>query len=110
MRSVPGELTTTEGGGPEMPAPEAMWNGVGALVAATTDAPSGLTGDGATAASGVTAESRMGETVPGEAATAPAKTIGVMAAMPMTGERITRAAQLRTASSAGPPPMCTRPS
>src|SRR5687767_12746041 len=110
MRSVPGELTTTDGGGPEIPAVEAIWNGVGGFVAATTDAPSGLMGEGATAASGVTAESRTGDTVPGDAATAPAKTIGVMAAMPSAGERMARAAQLRTASSAAPPPMCTRPS
>ena len=110
MRRVPGELTTTAGGGPDMPAAEAMWNGVGVLVAATTEAPSGLMGEGATAASGVTAESRTGDAVAGEAATAPAKTIGVMAAMPITGERIARATRLRTASSAAPPPMCTRPS
>ena len=55
MRRVPGELTTTAGGGPEMLAVEAMWNAVGVLVTATTEAPEGSTGDGATAANGVTA-------------------------------------------------------
>jgi hypothetical protein len=67
-------------------------------------------GDGATAASGVTAESRTGAIVGGEPATAPAKTIGVMAAMPNAGVRITRVAPRRTASMAAPPPMCTQPS
>ena len=109
MRSVPGELTTTAGGGPEMLAVEAMWNAVGALVTATTEAPEGSMGDGATAASGVTAESRTGDADRRAVApTAPTKTIGVMAAMPNAGERITRVAWLRTASSAAPPPMCTQ--
>ena len=52
MRRVPGELTTTAGGGPEMLVVEAMWNAVGALVAATTEGPDGSMFDGATAASG----------------------------------------------------------
>ena len=93
-----------------MLAVEAMWNAVGVLVAATTEGPDGSMVDGATAASGVTAASRMGAAVVGEAPTAPAKTMGVMATMPNAGERITRAARLRTAASAVPPPMCTQPS
>src|SRR6478735_1058804 len=109
MRRVPGELTTTAGGGPDMLALEAMWNAVGVLVAAT-EGPDGSMFDGATAASGVTAASRIGAAVVGEAPTAPAKTIGVMATRPNAGERITRAARLRTAASAVPPPMCTQPS
>ncbi len=93
-----------------MLAVEAMWNAVGVLVAATTEAPEGSMGDGATAANGVTAASRTGAADVGEAPTAPAKTMGVMATMPNAGERITRVALRRTASSAAPPPMCTQPS
>src|SRR6185437_13484886 len=103
MRRVPGELTTTAGGGPEMLAVEAMWNGVGFLVTATTDAPSRLPGAEATAASGVTAASRTGVVDSGDAPTAPAKTKGVMATMPNAGERMTCAARRRTASRAAPP-------
>ena len=111
MRSVPGELTTAAGGGPETLAVEAMWNAVGVLVTATTEAPDGSPGDGATAANGVTAESRTGADDGGaDAPTAPAKTRGVMAAMPNAGVRMTRVARRRTASRAAPPPMCTQPS
>src|SRR6185503_11048443 len=48
MRRVPGELTTTAGGGPEMLEVEAMWKAVGALVAATTEGPDGSMFDRAT--------------------------------------------------------------
>ena len=40
-----------------------MWNSVGALVTATTDRPARLAVDDSTAARGVTAESRTGESV-----------------------------------------------
>jgi hypothetical protein len=87
---------------------EAMWNADGVLVTATTDAPSGWIGDGATAANGVTAGSRVGGIDWGDALTAPANTMGVMATMPNAGECITRVAVRRTASKAAPPPMCTQ--
>ena len=88
MRSVPGEFTTTAGGGAEIVA-AAMWNAVGVLVTATTEAPERSPGEGATAASGVTAASRIGATADGaDAPTAPARTRGVMTATPKAGVRI----------------------
>ncbi len=90
---------------------DAMWNAVGDLVTATTEAPDGSTGGGATAANGVTAGSRTGAEGDGaDAPTAPAKTRGAMAATPNAGVRISRVACCRTASRVAPPPMCTQPS
>src|SRR5262249_16245518 len=108
MRSAPKEFTTADGGGAVTVA-AAMWNAVGVLATATTEAPVRVPDeDDDTDASGVTAESRMG--VGADARTAPAKISGERMTTPKAGLRTSRPARRRAASRAAPPLMCTQPS
>ena len=85
MRMPPGALTTAAGGAENVV--PAKRKSAGGLAAATTANPL-LCGAGADgAASGVPAGAPM---VPGAAATAPARTTGVMTAMPNAGARTPR--------------------
>ena len=105
MRSAPGEFTTAAGGGADE-ALAAMWNGVGVLATATTDRPECSLDEDSTAASGMTAGSRVGALVDGaDAPTAPASTRGVStAATPKAGMRTNRPARRRAAREGGSSP------
>src|SRR5690606_30160828 len=101
MRRVPGELRIIGGGG-AVAVLATVRNGAGALATATTDGPDRSSADGATAASGITAESRVGVVVDGAAApTAPASTSGVRtAATPNAGIRMKCPVRCRAATRA----------
>src|SRR5512138_3890863 len=104
MRSVPGALRIIGGGGADAVL-ATVRNDAGVLATATTEGPDRSSADGATAASGITAESRVEVFVDGAAApTAPASTSGVRtAATPKAGIRMNCPVRSRAATRAAPP-------